>query len=394
MLNFKKLKTAAVIASCSLGALFAPRVSATVTDADVAVFITLGQSNADGSAMFDAELDAELEQWYTSAANTGKMKIWYRSTCVQNQTSNALGEAARWAVDGTVTDAQPGWMDLWYRNENGLNRTAMNMIHGYGTWSTGTGTDCAQGRRGMEGAFGKAFATALPSSELYVLKLGVSGSFISSWANPADDTNWNYFYEKVFKPAIADLLAKGKRPRLAGIWWMQGCADRDNSEAYYRDALERLVGRVGSDLGFADGKIYAGHIVKPGESTVTPSGSVQFGQGVRDAQDAVAAANPHVVIVDTKDFTMQYEASFGGKVHFDHAGVNAIGEDLAARVIANGADGWAVFSTPGEWTRTATGAIFTPAFGNPQISYSTEGNVVTATLSYPGFTDVKTYELI
>ena len=79
----------------------------TVTDADVAVFITLGQSNADGSAMFDAELDAELEQWYTSAANTGKMKIWYRSTCVQNQTSNALGEAARWAVDGTVTDAQP-----------------------------------------------------------------------------------------------------------------------------------------------------------------------------------------------------------------------------------------------------------------------------------------------
>ena len=150
MLNFKKLKTAAVIASCSLGALFAPRVSATVTDADVAVFITLGQSNADGSAMFDAELDAELEQWYTSAANTGKMKIWYRSTCVQNQTSNALGEAARWAVDGTVTDAQPGWMDLWYRNENGLNRTAMNMIHGYGTWSTGTGTDCAQGRRGTK----------------------------------------------------------------------------------------------------------------------------------------------------------------------------------------------------------------------------------------------------
>lgn len=262
----------------------------------VPVFITIGQSNADGSAYFDQNLDNEMNLWYSSSANPGLMKIWYRSTQVQNQTSNALGEAARWVIDGTTTDVAPGWLNLWYRNENTDGRTAMNMIHSYGTYSTGSGTDCAQGRRGMEGAFGKAFQTAYPESGLYILKLGVSGSFISSWANPSDDTNWNYFYNNIFKPAIADILEQGKCPRLAGLWWMQGCADSGASKEYYQTCLERLVSRIENELGFPNGRIYIGHIVKPGESTVTPSGSTSFSQNVRDAQDAVATAHDNVTI--------------------------------------------------------------------------------------------------
>lgn len=363
------------------------------TDADAPVFITIGQSNADGSAFFDEEEDARLNAWYSSEANPGTMKMWYRSSQVQNQDSNALGEAARHVIDGTTTDVQPGWLDLWYRNENTSGRTAMNMIHSYGTFSTGTGTDCAQGRRGMEGQFGMRFAEKYPGKELYMIKLGVSGSFISSWANTADDTNWNYFYEKMFKPAIEDLLAKGKRPRLAGVWWMQGCADASKDREYYQESLNRLIDRCRAELGFDMGRFYIGRIVKPGESTAFPGASVQFGQGVRDAQDAVAQQIEGVEIIDTKNCSFQNEPNLGGYLHFDHKGVNAIGDMLAEKVIADGAENWVRFSTPGKWTRTGTSAVFTPSVGNPAITYTTSGNTVTAILTYPSWQETKTFTL-
>lgn len=349
---------------------------------DVPVFITIGQSNADGSAYFDPDEDARLRDWYLSDANTGKMKIWYRSTQILN-TENSLGEKARHVIDGAVQDAAPGWLDLWYRNENTGGRTAMNMIHGYGTYSTGTGTDCAQGRRGMEGEFGLRWATAFPDTELYLLKLGASGSFISSWADVRDDNNWNYFYNKIYRPAVEDLLRQGKRPRLAGVWWMQGCADASKNEAYYREHLEELVRRVREQLGFDGATVYVGHIVKPGENPDYPYSSVQFGQGVRDAQDNVAASDPaHVRIVDTSGFSFQDDC-----LHYDHYGVNAIGDILADSVIAAGWDNWAVYKTPGHWSVTDGQPLYTPTVGNPKITYAVEGKKVKAVLDYGTWTE-------
>lgn len=297
---------------------------------EVPLFITIGQSNADGSAYFNPDEDARLKAWYDSDDNPRLMKIWYRSSEIKN-TVNDLGEKARHVVDGKTEDMPAGWMDLWYRNENTHGRTAMNMIHGYGTYSTGDSTDCAQGRRGMEGEFGMKFQQAFPDSELYILKLGASGSFISAWADERDDTNWTYFIENIYTPAIDDLKRQGKVPRLAGVWWMQGCADNARDSAYYAPHLAEVVRRVRDDLGFDDAKVYVGHIVKPGENPAYPRCSVQYGDGVRRAQDGVAAADPvHVEIVDTKDFSFQDDC-----LHFDHRGVNAIGDELARRVIAS-----------------------------------------------------------
>lgn len=372
-----------------IGATAAPLASA--AGEEVPVFISIGQSNADGSAMFDADEDARLQKWYTSDENQGNLKIWYRSTYVRNQTANALGEAARWVFDGTTTDVQPGWLDLWYRNENTAGRTAMNMVHGYGTWSTGSGTDCAQGRRGMEGEFGMKFAQAFPDQELYIIKLGVSGSFISSWADSADNHNWDYFYENMFKPAIADLISRGKRPRLAGIWWMQGCADRAKDQAYYEKALRNLIKKCRQHLGFIEGKVYVGSIIKPGESSSLPDASAQFGQGVRDAQIAVATTVDGVEFIDTSSASMQYEPYLGGYVHFDHKGVNTIGDLVAEKIITDGREGWAEYSTPGQWNCSGSTATFIPAVGNPTIGYTQDGDTVTATLTYPGWSETKTY---
>lgn len=309
----------------------------------VAVMIVIGQSNADGSAFANDSIDSEMRRWYESPQNPRTMRIWYRSTVVENQPPDENGESMRHAVDGKIEDAAPGWMELWYRNENRSGRTAMNMIHGYGTYSEGTGPDCAQGRRGMEGAFGRRFATVYPDVPLYIIKLGVSGSSIKTWTDDGADVNWRYFYDKMYRPAIASLLAAGKEPRLAGIWWMQGCGDGFNPQSYYEPRLRKLIDRCRDSLGFESPHIYIGHILAPGESAKYPAGSVQYGPGVRAAQDAVAASTDGVETVDVSDVSFQYEDPFKGYLHFSHEGVNRIADKLFERIEVEGPEGWSCF---------------------------------------------------
>lgn len=344
---------------------------------ETAVFITIGQSNADGSAEFDPQEDLRLRQWYANPdSNLHTMKMWYRSTYIENQPNDA-----RWVMDGKVIDHEPGWLDLWYRNENDSGRTAMNMIHAYGTWSKSDDIMSAHGRRGMEGEFGRAMQHAYPGKEFYFIKLGCSGSQIGTWTGE-DRHNWDYFYENIYKPAMSDLLAQGKKPRLAGIWWMQGCGDKSKDSTYYVNRLTELVDRCHSDLGFPDGKIYIGKIIAPGESPTHPKGSSQYGPGVRAAQMAVTTpGNPayreHTEAVDSRNSPFQ-----GDYLHFNHKGINLIGRNLAARVIADGIEGWAPFTTPGKWEMRGAEEIFVPAFGNPTITYSEKDGRRAAHLDY------------
>lgn len=82
--------------------------AAVVTDLseETPIFITIGQSNADGTAIFNTDEDARLKAWYDSESNPGLMKIWYRS-CYINTSLNSNC----WCFDGTV-DVEPGWLNL------------------------------------------------------------------------------------------------------------------------------------------------------------------------------------------------------------------------------------------------------------------------------------------
>lgn len=301
----------------------------------VPVFITIGQSNADGSAFPDKREDERLRKWFESDANKHNVKIWYRPCFVSNEPANALGDEARIVTDAPAdkVDAQPGWMDVWYRNENRSLRTAMNMIHGCGTWSTGSGRWTAQGRRGMEPALAQILSEKLPETPIYLLKLGASGSHISAWANEADDRNWLYFKRNIFDSAMADLRERGLEPVIVGVWWMQGCSDMNRDSTYYRRSLETLINRLDT-LANPNPPIYIGHIVKPGENSAMPDASRHFGPGVRAAQDAAAAAHDNVHIIDTSGCSFQYEKGFGGHLHIDHLGQRHIAEMLAPLVIA------------------------------------------------------------
>lgn len=347
------------------------------------IFITIGQSNADGTAIFNVDEDARLKAWYDSESNPGLMKMWYRS-CFINTSLNSNC----WCFDGTV-DVEPGWLNLWYRNENTSGRTAMNMHSRYGTWPTDDNLGNGCNRRGMEGQFGMRYQQAYPDKELYVIKLGCGGSAIATWTSD-DNHNWEYFYNNMYKPALDDLLAKGKKPRLAGVWWMQGCKDRNNSKEYYLTRLKELIAKIRTDLGFPEAKIYIGHIVKPGENPDYPNSSKQFGQTVRDAQDAVTTPGnadyvANTEIIDGSDCPFESD-----DLHWNHVGVNRIGDKIADRVIADGPEKWASFTTPGKWRLDADGnAVFAPAVGNPDISYAINGDEVTATLKYTTWTETK-----
>lgn len=333
-----------------VGMLFAVAVSALgcvhakTGENEAVIFITIGQSNADGSAFADSVCDSEMKAWYEDSLRTHNMKIWFRSCKVKNQASNALGEAARWCVDDS-SDIKPQWMDLWYKNDIKHGRTAMQMIHGFGSTSEG-----ASKRRGIEGAFGKKFTEEFPDKELYVIKLGVSGSQISTWAYPEDETNWRYFLENVYKPAMNDLLEKGKTPVLAGVFWMQGCGDQYSREEYYEEMLKRLISNLRNETGFSDAKFYVGKIMGPGENEKYPNGSVQYGEGVMKAKEKIAEEDKNVELVDTKDCDMQYEKGFGGYLHFNHKGVNTLGTKVAEKIAEN-KDSWSKFSKPETWDR-------------------------------------------
>lgn len=348
-----------------------------VEGVDVPIMITIGQSNADGSALADSLEDTRLAAWYESDENPGTMKMWYRSSVIQNQP-----DGARWVMDGTVQDASPGWLDLWWRNDQPQGKTMMNMIHSFGTWSTGP--DKAQGRRGMEAEFGKTFETAYPGSPLYMIKLGCSGSSIRTWDPELDGHNWKYFVDSVYTPAIESLLAQGKRPRLAGIWWMQGCADgRSMDKEQYARALRHVIENCRDSLGFPDARFIIGHVVAPGESPEFPKASTQWGPGVRAAQDAVVTPGSQWYIPGTEILDTRGYGFISDNLHFDHKSINDIGYRLANLVADAGQDSWDTYVTPGNWEGLGTGnPVFVPSIGSPSISYETSSDAVTATLDY------------
>ncbi len=298
------------------------------------ILLILGQSNADGSAFVEPDADAPLRDWYYNSPEAKDLHIWYAPTQVVN-TINSLGNRARHVTGGRYRDAEPGWMRLWFCNDNAIGRTAMNMIHDAGTYSIS-----ARGRRGIEGELGRRWTEEFPGQQLYVIKLGVSGSGIDSWANEADDHNWHYFIDSVYTPAMNQLLAEGKRPRLAGIWWMQGCADQHSSEQDYRDKLQYLITRLREATGFADAPFYIGLIPAQGEGDTTPEGSVGYGEGVRRAQEATASSIKNVFLIPTADCPMQYEETFRGCIHFSQKGMNCIADHLVDAIKARGTGAW------------------------------------------------------
>lgn len=309
---------------------------------EVPVIIILGQSNADGSAGIGswspsiegatlAERDVSLG--FESFVNNNpdhKMKMWHR-----NVRCNPQGWTNPIVLDA-VELGTPGWRYLSYKTELAKNRSAMNI--NADNWY-GSGADLNQ--RGIEGGLMLEWGTIKGvESELYVLKLGVQGSNIGSWATVADETNWVYFRDKIAKEAFTDLIKQGKTPVIAGIWWMQGESDKGKTTAYYQNCLSELIEKCSTQLGFNTPPFYIGQI---------PLTSGSYDANIRKAQQNLITENPGHVF-----FSLTDGLAFGDiDVHFSYLSYSTIGKNLADAVIANSAN-WGAFATKvNTWTKTS-----------------------------------------
>lgn len=153
---------------------------------------------------------------------------------------------------------------------------------------------------GPEVSLARALHEAWPDRDVRLIKHAVSGRNLAvHWA-----ANKGYHYKRLnaeIKAAVADLDAAGRDYQFAGMLWLQGESDTrkpDYAAAYERN-LRDLVAAIRHDTKTPKLPFVIGRITPHYDST-PPAGNAQ----VRAAQEAVAAADDHVVWFDTDDVEM------------------------------------------------------------------------------------------
>ena len=184
---------------------------------------------------------------------------------------------------------------------------------------------------GPEVTLGRALADAgVPA---VVVKHAVGGTDLANYwfpgVTPGDATAGDGFavLADSVDAAVAELEAAGQPWEWAGFVWMQGESDSlDLGMAYaYEDNLTGLVAAVRAITATPELPVVVGLISR--ESIWT------YGDVVRDAEAAVAAADPYVVTVETDDL-LRNELD---QPHYDSVSNRVLGRRFA-RALLEGAD--------------------------------------------------------
>jgi hypothetical protein len=253
------------------------------------VYLLGGQSNANGRA--DAtQLTAPLD-----APQTNVRFYWNRTQAVTN---------VGWVLENQWTVLAPGT-------------------------GHGTGTPVYPKEFGPEVSFGRAIAAAKPTANIAIIKYSHGGTNLSSnWS--ASGTQYTTFVSTV-QTALAALTGAGHTYQLRGMLWQQGEADTSGTAAdNYQTNLTSLIARVRTDLnGGAAFPFVIGSISNSQYgSAITTVGSGSY--KVRQAQQAVAAADPTVGIVITDGYTTRP----GDSIHFDHTAQITLGQSFSTAMMA------------------------------------------------------------
>lgn len=185
-------------------------------------------------------------------------------------------------------------------------------------------SEYGDGYFGPEVLFGRALGD-VTERPVALIKHSVGGTDLARFWNPGvgpDDPTMGQGYRvwlDTVVAALAALVAQGEVPRLAGMIWMQGESDAlvlDDAVAY-ADNLVHLIERVRSDtdtpaLPFAMGLI-----------DCVPCG-LEGRAIVRDAQQAVADADPDVFALETADLQLWTD-----QVHYNGPGMRTLGRRFA-----------------------------------------------------------------
>ena len=190
----------------------------------------------------------------------------------------------------------------------------------------GTGAPVYPKEFGPEVSFGRAIADAKPSYDIAIIKYTHGGTNLASnWS--ATGTQYTTFVSTV-QAGLAALTSAGHTYELRGMLWQQGEADTSGSSAdNYGANLTNLIARVRTDL-FAGGALpfVIGSLSNSQYSNITTVGSGPY--KVRQAQEAVAAADPLVGIVITDGYGVRSDV-----IHLNHNGQIALGQNFSTQML-------------------------------------------------------------
>lgn len=186
------------------------------------------------------------------------------------------------------------------------------------------GWDCF----GPEVSFGRFMADLDPDQPVALIKHAVGGTGLYDYWYPGtsrEDPGQGVGYHDLiatFDAATDALDAEGVAWRVAGMLWMQGESDAlaDASIAgAYEANLTRLITRARADFEAPDLPFVIGKIYCP---------TCTYGDVVRTAEDAVAAADEAVFAFDTDDLPINND-----NIHYDAPGQRALGERFAQAML-------------------------------------------------------------
>ncbi len=184
---------------------------------------------------------------------------------------------------------------------------------------------------GPEVLFGRVIGDAT-ERPVALIKHSVGGTDLARFWHPGDsaeDLDMGTGYRVWLDTVTAGLEAleqRGEVVRIAGMIWMQGESDALDLDdaAVYEENLTHLVARVRQDTGVADLPFVAGLI------DCVPCG-LSGREIVREAQQAVADADPKVQVIETEDLQLWTD-----EIHYNGPGMRTLGERFAQALLGTG----------------------------------------------------------
>ena len=244
--------------------------------------------------------------------------------------ANGRGDAAQLTAPlaGPQTDVRFYWHRTQATNNVGhlLENQWIDLAPGSGHGRTAPVFDI---EFGSELSFGRTIADADPSERIAIIKYSHGGSNLhTQWA--AGGPRYASFLGAV-EAGLTALTDAGDTYDLRGMLWHQGEADAGklkNAKNYQANLID-LIARVRRDV-FEGVRLpfVIGQLSDAQDDSALTSASAWF--ILRAAQNAVAANDPTVGLVETDGFTVRP----GDQVHLDHTSQITLGERFAAEMLS------------------------------------------------------------
>ncbi len=227
-----------------------------------------------------------------------------------------------------VRNLDPTWQDTLY--EPMLYWDMQSPNPGFLPLTPGTSTaSCSNPAPefyfGPELSFGRELVGMYPSEQVLLIKYAVGGTNLyADWTTPTGEFPmggplWNQL-KLTIDTALNDLLAMGYEYQIDGFLWMQGESDGDKQfrANAYQTKLTNFIASMRSHTGRPDMPFVLGRVRNAGQPHI---------QKVRDAQVAVASADPNTCWFDTDDLPWLPDG-----IHYDDPSMITLGQRFADRL--------------------------------------------------------------